>query len=293
VTPPGFHGDIVGQPIDFWLPMMMHPAIQPRQDMIDDRAWSWVVMMGRLEPGVTLEQARQEVSAIEANAIRENLSGPDLSQFEDGLKDTPIHVVSGARGFSERRAEYGKALWVLMAAVGLVILVVCANVSSLMLARTVARGREMTLRMTLGAGRGRLMQQMLVEGTLLAIVSSVLGLVAATWGARVLLVTVSASSPIAIDTTPDARVLAFTAAMTLACLLLFGLLPAFRATQVDLATALRAQGRNLMGAARVGPIPFGRALVVAQMALSLLLLIGGGLLVHSMQQLLHSDIGVD
>ena len=293
VTPPGFHGDIVGQPIDFWLPMMMHPAIQPRQDMIDDRAWSWVVMMGRLKPGVTLEQARQEVSAIEANAIRDNVSGRELSRFEDNLKDAPIQVVSGARGFSERRAEYGKALWVLMAAVGLVILVVCANVSSLMLARIVARNREMTLRMTLGAGRGRLMQQMLVEGTLLALVSSVLGLFAATWGTRVLLATVSASNPIAIDTTPDARVLAFTAAMTLACLLLFGLLPAFRATQVDLASSLRAQGRNLIGAARGGRIPFGRALVVAQMALSLLLLIGGALLVHSMQQLLHSDIGVD
>jgi len=293
VTPPGFHGDIVGQPIDFWLPMMMHPAIQPRQDMIDDRAWSWVVMMGRLKPGATLEQARQEVSAIEANAIRDNVSGRELSRFEDNLKEAPIQVVSGARGFSERRAEYGKALWVLMAAVGLVILVVCANVSSLMLARTVARNREITLRMTLGAGRDRLIQQMLVEGTLLAIVSSVLGLFVATWGARVLLMTVSASSPIAIDTTPDARVLAFTAAMTLACLLLFGLLPAFRATQVDLASSLRAQGRNLIGAARGGRIPFGRALVVAQMALSLLLLIGGALLVHSMQQLLHSDIGVD
>src|SRR5205814_1930915 len=142
VTPPGFHGDIVGQPIDFWLPMMMHPAIQPRQDMIDDRAWSWVVMMGRLKPGVTLEQARQEVSAIEANAIRDNVSGRELSRFEDNLKEAPIQVVSGARGFSERRAEYGKALWVLMAAVGLVILVVCANVSSLMLARLVARNRR-------------------------------------------------------------------------------------------------------------------------------------------------------
>src|SRR5438477_3575649 len=171
VTPPGFRGDIVGQPLDFWLPMMMDPVIQPGMNLLNDRAWSWLMLMGRLKPGVTLEKARQEVSAIEANAIREHLSGRELSQFEDGLKDTPIHVVPGARGFSERRAEYGTALWVLMAAVGLVILVVCANVSSLMLARIVARNREMTLRMALGAGRGRLMQQMLVEGTLLAIVS--------------------------------------------------------------------------------------------------------------------------
>jgi putative ABC transport system permease protein len=296
VTPRGFEGDIVGQPIDFWLPMMMQPVLQPRQNMVEDRQWSWLVMMGRLKQGVTLEQARQQVSAVEANAIRENLSGPALTQFEDGLKQDPIPVVSGALGFSERRAEYAKALWVLMAAVGLVILVVCANVSSLMLSRAVARTREMTVRMTLGAGRGRLIQQMLVEGALLAVVSSVLGLFAATRGARVLLTIARGSntaSTIAIDTTPDARVLAFTAAMTLACVLLFGLLPAFRATRVDLATSLRAQGRNLMGAASVGRIPVARALVVAQMALSMLLLIGGGLLLHSMQQLLHGDIGVD
>jgi predicted permease len=293
VTPPGFRGDIVGQPLDFWLPMMMDPVIQPEMNLLNDRGWSWVVMMGRLKPGVTLEQARQQVSAVEANAIREHLAGLDLARFEQDLKEDPIHVVPGARGFSERRAEYGKALWVLMAAVGLVILAVCANVSSLMLARTVARGREMTVRMTLGAGRGQLIQQLLVEGAVLAIVSSVLGLFASAWGTRVLLTTVSASSPIAIDTTLDARVLAFTAAVTIACVLLFGLLPAFRATRVDLATSLRSQGRNLMGAARVGRIPFGRALVVAQIALSMLLLIGGGLLLQSMQQLLHGDIGVD
>src|SRR5207248_4132373 len=131
----------------------------------------------------------------------------------------------------------------------------------------VARGREMTLRMTLGAGRGRLIQQMLIDGTVLAIVSSVLGLFAATWATRVLLATASASTPLAIDTTPDARVLAFTATITLACVLLFGLLPAFRATRVDLATSLRSHGRNLMGAARGGGgssgIPLGRARVVA------------------------------
>jgi predicted permease len=293
VTPPGFGGDIVGQPVAFWLPMMMAPAIQPRMNPLPSREWSWLVMMGRLKPGVTLEKARQELSAIEVNAIRDNLSGRQPARFENYLKAFPVPVVSGARGFSERRAEYEKALWLLMAAVGLVILVVCANVSSLMLARIVARNREMTVRMALGAGRGQLIQQTFVEGALLSIVSSVLGLFAATFGARVLLTTVSGSSPIALDTTPDARVLAFTAAMTVACLLLFGLLPAFRATKVDLATSLRSQGRTLMGAARVGRIPFGRALVVAQIALSMLLLIVGALLMRSMQHLLHSDLGAD
>jgi len=299
VTPPGFSGDIIGQPLDFWLPMMMDPVIQPGMNLLDNRAWAWLMMMGRLKPGVTLEQAGQQISHVEANAIRENLSGRALSQFDDGLKQNPIHVVSGARGFSEQRAEYGKALWVLMAAVGLVILVVCANVSSLMLARVVARRREMTVRMTLGAGRRRLIQQLLVEAALLAIVSSALGLLAATWGSRLLLKIARGGSnvagPVAVDTTVDGRVLVFTGAMTLACVLLFGLLPAFRATRVDLATALRSQGRNLMGGARIGRgrLPLGRALVVAQIALSMLLLIGGGLLVRSMQQLLHGDIGAD
>ena len=293
VTPPGFGGDIVGQPVDFWLPMMMQPLIQPRRPPLDDRKWSWLVMMGRLKSGVRIEKARSEIATLEANAIREHLSGHDLTEFERDLKETPIQVVSGARGFSERRAEFGKALWVLMAAVGLVILVVCANVTSLMLARTVARGREMTLRMALGAGPGRLIQQLLVEATLLALASGVVGLFAAMWGTRVLLLTVSAASPIAIHATPDARVLAFTAMITLASVLLFGLLPAFRATRVDLATSLRSRGRNFVGAARVGRIPFVRTLVVAQVALAMLLLIGGGLLVRSMQQLLHGDLGVD
>ena len=297
VTPPGFRGDVIGQPLDFWLPMMMAPAIQPGMNHLNDRAWSWLAMMGRLKPGVTLEKARQQIIAVEANAIRDNLSIRDLSQFEDALKTNPIHVVSGARGFSERRAEYGKALWVLMAAVGLVILVVCANVSCLMLSRIAARRRELTVRIALGAGRGRLIQHILVEAALLGIVSGALGLLAAMWGSRALVTAVSGGStvagPIAIDTALDVRVLAFTAMIAFASVLLFGLWPALHATRFDLATSLRTQGRSLMGEARVGRLPFGRALVVVQIALSMLLLIGGGLLVRSMQQLLHADIGVD
>jgi len=296
VTPPGFAGDVVGESLDFWLPMMMDPVIQPKMNLLDDRAWSWLVMMGRLRPGVTLEQARQEISAVEATAIRQPLSGADLAQVEEGLRTNPIKVVPGARGFSERRAEYAKALWMLLAAVGLVVLVVCANVSSLMLARIVARRREFTVRMTLGAGRARLMQQMLVESALLAIMSSALGFVAATWGAHALLRTVgaaNAATAVVVDTTPDVRVLVFTAALTLGCMLIVGLLPAFRATQIDLATSLRSQGRSLTGEARVGRIPFGRALVVAQIALSTVLLIAGGLVGRSMQQLLRGDIGFD
>ncbi|HWG32803.1 MAG TPA: ABC transporter permease [Gemmatimonadaceae bacterium] len=293
VTPKRFTGDLVGQPLDMWLPLMMQPLILPDQAKIDDRRWSWLMMMGRLKSGVTLGKAREEVSTLEGNSIRDHLSGRELSEFAGELKRAPVQVVPGARGFSIRRDEYGRALWALLAAVGLVILVVSANVASLMLARTVARNREMTLRMTLGAGRGRLIQQVLVECLVLAIVSSVLGLVAAAWGARVLLASASASTPISIDTSLDGRVLAFTGVIALGCMLLFGVVPAFRATRVDLASSLRSHGRNLMGEARLGRLPFGRVLVGAQLALSMVLLTGGGLLTRSMQQLLSSDIGVD
>jgi predicted permease len=164
-----------------------------------------------------------------------------------------------------------------------------------MLARTAARGREMSVRMTLGAGRSRLVQQLLTESLLLAVVAGGLGLVVAMWGSRLLVAIASVGhAPIPLDLTPDARVLAFTAGVTLLTVVLFGLLPALRATRVDLASALRAQGRNLTGArGRIGRIPLGKALVIGQVALSTLLLVGAGLLVRSMQRILSADLGLD
>ena len=180
-----------------------------------------------------------------------------------------------------------------MAAVGLVILVVCANVSNLMLARAVARMREMTVRMTLGAGRLRLVQQVLTESVLLAIAAAVLGLVTAVWGGHILLAVVHSDPPVELDVVPNAKVLAFTAGSTLASVILFGLVPAFRVTRVDLATALRAHGRGVGGSSRIGRVSVAKLLVVAQVALSTVLLLGGSLLVRSMTQLLGRDLGMD
>ena len=290
ITPPGFTGDIVGESTDLWLPIALEPVLDPREDPIHDRTISWLEMMGRLAPGITLGQARAEISAIELRSIRAHLTGVALAEFNRDIETDPVSIEPGAQGLSEDRGVYASALVVLMAAVAVVMLVVCANISNLMLSRGVARAREMTVRMTLGANRRRLVAQLLTESAMLGAVSGALGLSATVWTTRVLLAVVaSAGSPVVLDVRPDRRILAFTAGMTLLCVALFGLLPAFRVTRVDLGTALRAHGRSVVSArARLT-----RLFVVAQIALSTMLLVGTGLLVRSARQLLRADLGFD
>jgi len=294
VMPPGFTGDVVGTSIDIWVPMMLQPALQPR-NVLDDRSRSWLQVMGRLAPGATLERARAELAAIETQSIRAHLSGADLSSFDDDVKTSPVRVESAARGFSRERNTYAAALTVLMAAVVLLLLVVCANVSNLMLTRAIARGREMTVRMTLGAGRRRLVQQLMTESLLLASAAASAGLVAATWGGRLLIAVAGGSGDrIRLDLAPTAAAFAFVTGLTVACTVAFGLLPALRATRMDLSTALKAQGRSLAGGrSRVGRFATAKLLVVGQVALSAVLLIGAGLLVRSMQHIVSADLGLD
>ena len=291
VTPPGFRGDIVGERTDLWMPLMMQPAIWRGQNILADRAWSWLLLMGRLKQGASLTQTRSELAAIELRSIRSQLSGSALSEFDDDRATDPVTIESGARGFSSYRAEYASALTVLMAAAALLALIVSVNVANLLLARAVARAREMTVRMSLGAGRGRLIRQLLTESGILAGCAGVLGLVAAFWGSRLLLAA-SGELATALDVSPNLRMLGFTAGVTLISVFLFGLVPAFRATRTNLATSLRAAGRNLSGAGdRLGPFAVGRLLVVGQVALSLLLLVSTGLLVRSMRRILSTDLG--
>jgi predicted permease len=293
VMAPSFQGDIVGQPTDLWLPITLQARLQPRANRLRNREVSWLVLMGRLSPGVSIEKARAVIPAIEAAAVRAQIAGIHLQRFNEDLAASPIRVEPGARGFSQHREVYGHALVMLMAAVALVILVVCANVGNLMLTRSLARAREMTVRMSLGASRGRLVQQLLTESVVLAVVGGVLGLLLALWGSRVLLAIAGGDPPVVLDVMPNGAVLAFTAAATLVCAGLFGLVPAFRVTRVDLATTLRAHARALMGAHGGGRVPLAKLLVVAQVALSTILLVGSALLVRSMSALLRTDLGLD
>ena len=295
VTTPAFSGDVVGDATDAWMLMAMQPTLDRHENRLVDREASWLQMMGRLRSGVPPEQARAELTAIEADAIRAHLSGLELRQFEEDLKADPISVATGAKGFSRYRDRYSAALGILMAAVGLVVLVVCANVANLLLVRGIARGREMTVRLALGATRRRLMSQLLTESALLAAIGAGLGLFVANIGSRLLLRLASTNAvPVPLDVTPDATVVLFIGGITVLAAVLFGLVPALRATRVNAAVALRAQGRNLVGTrARAGRFAIGKALVVAQVALSAVLLIGAALLTRSLQLIISADLGVD
>lgn len=294
VTPPSFTGDLVGQAMDIWMPIMMQPLVNPHTTWLTDRSISWLLLMGRLAPNATLPQARAEISTLIHRSLVETAPAADRPGIEVGIAKTPVTAEDGAKGFSYYRTSYGESLLTLMVAVGLVLLVVCANVANLMLARAVSRGREMSLRMALGAGRLRLVQQLLTESVLLGLGGGALGLLVAVWGSTALLkLAAGGPNPIPLAVPMDGRILAFTALLSLLTAVLFGVIPAFRATRVDLATALRTPGRSAAGAVgKPGKLAIGKLLVVAQVALSLLLLVGTGMLVRSIGRLERADVGL-
>jgi predicted permease len=291
VAPPGFHGEIVGRMSDVWMPLTMQPALMHGRQFLARPITAWLLMIGRRAPGVTLEQVQAAYPALVRQAVVASTPNLELRNVE---RDE-VPVSSGERGMSALRSAYGESLGTLMVAVGLVLLVVCANVANLLLARGAARAREMGVRMALGAGRSRLVRQLLTESLMLGALGGVLGLVLAAWGTRALLrLAAGGATAVPLDATIDWRVLGFTALVTGITAILFGSVPAVRATRVELAATLRSNSRGLTGGLLGAPgrVGVGKLLVVAQVALSLTLLVGTGMLVRSTRALTTLDTGL-
>ena len=300
VAPAGFFGESVGESPDIWIPMTMQPAVYPGSDLltafpdknIDQHIWLQVI--ARLKPGVTLAQANAEINVVFQRYVASSAAAAKLSPDEmREYSDQQIKLQQGARGTSTVHGEFAEPLKLLMALVALVLLIACANLANLLLARGAARQREFAVRLSIGAARSRLIRQLLTESFLLAFFGAVAGLFVAQWADALLLRMVSGTGPetIQLSLRPDARILAFTFGMAAFTALLFGLIPALRATRIDLSPVLKSGVSGATTEAFHRRFPAAKILVVAQVAVSLVLLVAAGLFVHSLQRLSQVKLG--
>ncbi|HEY4305461.1 MAG TPA: ABC transporter permease [Gemmatimonadaceae bacterium] len=294
VTPPSFTGDVVGITYDLWLPATMHDILEPNLRSLDRRSVSWLLSIGRLRPGVTLAQASDRVPTIlAADAIANSVPG---AIYVAGSPGTRTFIESAERGFSRVRDTFHAPLVTLMVGVALLLCIICANVANLLLARAVARGREMTVRLALGADRSRLVRQLLTESALLAVMSAALGLFIAWVASSGLMYLVSPNGSVAVSTAMNGRLLGFTILISVLAVGLFGLVPALRASRVDLASSMRGGASSLSGWAgtgRAGGVPIAKVFIAAQVALSVLLLTGATMLTRSLRNIENAPVGFD
>jgi predicted permease len=289
VAPPEFFGTTVGESPDLWIPLSMEKQISPGWNGLGDNSFQSLYVFGRLKPGVTARHAQANVNLLARQIWRESAGGVLTKQQQRALEHANIELTPAARGLSRLRFEFSLPLKILMAVVGLVLLIACANIANLLLARTTSRKREIAVRMAVGAGRRRVIRQMLTESLLMTFIGGALGILFAWWASQALLVMVSSGpEPLPIKVAPDATVLAFTFVVTCLTALLFGTLPALRATRIDLTPALK-ESRGSVSVA--GRSRLGGGLVITQVAFSLVLLIGAGLFLRTLVNLANVDTG--
>jgi len=296
VTDPQFTNLTPGKPLDFFMPFSIADSVRGESGRNEDRVadptnW-WVVILGRLKPGLSIGQAQAAATTIFRNEMLHG-AGP-LSTPEDAPAITLRPVRSGLNG---ETSEIAPALYLTMVIVAFILLIACANVAGLTLARSASRQKEIAVRLGVGAGRARIIRQLLTESVLLAVAGGALGVLVAVWGVVAIasLLSNGSGQPFPFAVAPDWRVLLFTVAITFFTGILFGLAPALRGSRVDLTPSLKESASSSPGAAAHTGRRFrlGDALVVAQVALSMVVLVGAGLLVRTLRNLRGINPGFD
>jgi predicted permease len=289
VTPPEFFGVAVGQPVDVTIPVTMLPRMhEDERDLLASGGSSWLDIMGRLRPGLSPAAADAAFQTIWPQVLQATVDRvtpdfrPRYLTFTSGLEP-------GAAGYSRVRVQFREPLWLLLGLVGLLLVAACATVANLLLAAMSGRGPELGLRLALGAARRRIVQQLFVEGLLLAAAGTALGLAFSFWAADALVRLLSTSyDAVVVDLAPDRRVLAFAALVAVAATAIFTLAPIVRAARLDPGALLEAGTRRTRGPRRAR---LAHALVAVQVAISLLLLAGSALFVRNLLGLLATDVG--
>ena len=296
VSREGFDGTDPGSSPQIRIPIMMEAPMSPQFAefySLKNRRGRWVNVFGRMKPGVTITRAKAALQPFFHQILEMEVQEKDFAQAAPDTKKSFLtmwmEVLPAAKGDSNLRSQFASPLLVLTALVGLVLLIACANVANLQIARATARQKEIAIRLALGAARSRIVSQLLVESLTLALAGGAGGLALAVWMDRTLLNFLpTGGSALTISTTPDWRILAFTLGISLLTGILFGLAPALQSTRPELAGTLKDQVGSIAGGTSVG---LRKTLVAAQVSLSLLLLIGAGLFIRSLSNLKDLDPG--
>jgi predicted permease len=294
VSAAGFSGLDPSRSPHIRVPVQMKPLLTPGWDDLGNRRAQWIQMFARMKPGYSVESARASLQPLFYQVLQDDLGQPQMSKISQYNREQflkrQVRVVPAATGYSQMRESFSTALIVLMCMVGLVLLIACFNVANLLIARAIARQKEIAVRLAVGASKAQLVRQLLVESIVLSVTGGLIGILLSVWTIRGLLSFLPADgSALMLRAEPDTRILVFNLALAVATGLIFGLAPALQSARVDLWNTLKDVVGAVAGSGR--SVIFRKALVTAQVALSFLLLAGAGLFVKSLGNLKSTNTG--